>query len=243
MLRRLITLTIWILVGWTATSLLLRLLPQPMQAPVGAQALAPEAPPQPDWARLFGVAPTDGVPTEAPPPPESSRFQLLGVVAPREAGLQRRQGVALLAIDGGPAKSYRVGQVVEGELTLLAVETRGVSLGRAGGASFQLQLPPLPVAAVGSLPPTLSMIGTAPLAPTNPPPTAMHHSTPGPTPTPTPTPPPLPTRSIPLPSGVDYPALHPGSQGTSTAPSADLTHSAPATEDTGPRRRRPLDSR
>ena len=151
MLQRFVTFGVWALVGGSAMLLALRLLPTPLTAPPGVQALAPEAPPPASLTRLFGQAAA-----EAPPPvaaPSDGRFRLLGVVAPREAGLQTAQGVALLSVDGGPPKAFRVGQVVEGGLRLLAVEAGAAGLGQNGVISVQLQLQAPPAAATGSLPP------------------------------------------------------------------------------------------
>lgn len=164
MLHRLITLTVWALVGWSLLYLGLRLLPQPLQAPAGTQALAAEAPAPAQLARLFGAAPQAA--PEALPPGLESRFRLLGLVAPKAAALQDERGVALIAVDGGPPRSYRVGDAVDGELRLLSVSSQGASLGQAGQAPLQLSLPPPPPVAGGfGLPPV-------PGAPVPPPPGA-----------------------------------------------------------------------
>ena len=149
MLQRLITLAVWALLGWTLMLLLLRLLPSPLQTQ--APALAPEAPPPASLSRLFGSKPA---PAEQPVAalPGNARYRLIGVVAPRSAQLQSERGVALLTIDGGPAKAYRVGDWVDGELRLLAVEPRAVGLGQAGVVQIQLSLSELPAASTGSLP-------------------------------------------------------------------------------------------
>lgn len=149
MLQRLITLAVWALLGWTLMLLLLRLLPAPLQTQ--APALAPEAPPPASLSRLFG---TQAAPAEQPlaAVPGNARYRLIGVVAPRSAQLQSERGVALLTIDGGPAKAYRVGDLVDGELRLLAVEPRAVGLGQAGVVQIQLSLSELPAASTGSLP-------------------------------------------------------------------------------------------
>lgn len=70
----------------------------------------------------------------------ASRYALLGVVAGRSEG-----GAALISIDGKPAKPYRVGASLEGDLTLQAVEPRRARLGgtAAGAASMVLDLPPV----------------------------------------------------------------------------------------------------
>jgi len=74
------------------------------------------------------------------PASEAVTIQLLGVVA-REAG----QGHALMAVDGAPAKTYKVGSVVIDGLVLQSVSTRGAKLGSTmeGPASQTLELPPL----------------------------------------------------------------------------------------------------
>ena len=80
------------------------------------------------------------------------RFQLIGVVSPpsRQAA---REGVALIAVDGRPAKAFRVGAVVEGDTVLQTVAARGVTLGpRNGPALVALNLPPPAPASTGTLP-------------------------------------------------------------------------------------------
>lgn len=121
------------------------------------------AAPRGDLTRLFGVdAPPP--PVEAAPPP-STRFQLVGVVAPR-GGAQG--GVALIAVDGKPARAYRVGATIDGDTVLQQVRQRGASLGpRDGVANVSLEIPPPAPAATGTLPPAA---GLAPVAP--PPPVA-----------------------------------------------------------------------
>ncbi len=151
MLQRFVTFGVWTLVGGSLMLLALRLLPAPLTAPPGVQALAPEAPPPASLTRLFGQSTVEAPPLVATP--TDGRFRLLGVVAPREAGLQTAQGVALLSIDGGPPKAYRVGQVIDGEMRLLAVEAGAVGLGQNGVIAVQLQLQAPPAAATGSLPP------------------------------------------------------------------------------------------
>ncbi len=165
MLHRLITLAVWALLGWTLLFLLLRLLPAPLQQP--AQAVAPGAPAPASLSRLFGSAPL-ALDAGLPPPPASTRFQLLGVVAPRGPAQRGEAGVALLAIDGGPPRSYRVGDWVDGELRLLSVESHGVGLGQGQQVQMQLSLPPLAAAATGTLPgaaPVLAPVVTPPPPP------------------------------------------------------------------------------
>jgi general secretion pathway protein C len=102
-----------------------------------------------DLTRLFGV--------EAPPPSAaeapaaaSSRFQLSGVVAPRNG---TAEGIALIAVDGKPPRPFRVGASVDGNLVVWAVDARRVRLGLpAGGGDVELAVPALPTAATGTLP-------------------------------------------------------------------------------------------
>jgi general secretion pathway protein C len=64
---------------------------------------------------------------------------MLGVVAD-----QHSAGAALIAVDGKPAKPYRVGDVVEDGLVLQSVKGRNAALGPVSGAAvLTLELPPL----------------------------------------------------------------------------------------------------
>jgi general secretion pathway protein C len=104
---------------------------------------------QGDPTRLF-AAPKSETPVAAAPP-ASSRFKLFGVVAPTRD--HSRAGVATLAVDGGPARVYRVGAVVDGESVLLAISQRGVQIGPRGGpAAIELPLQPMAGPAVGVRP-------------------------------------------------------------------------------------------
>jgi general secretion pathway protein C len=119
----------------------------PVPANAGVAALA--ASPRGDLTRLLGADPVAQV---AAAPPASARFQLIGVVAGR-GPLSGREGVALIATDGRPAKVYRVGAVVEGATVLQTVSQRGALLGpRDGAATVALDIPPLAAAATGALP-------------------------------------------------------------------------------------------
>jgi general secretion pathway protein C len=120
---------------------------------VPAQVAAPAPPPviSADLTRLLGV---DAPPPEAVEPvvPADARFQLIGVLSTRQDGASSAadEGVALIAVDGQPAKAYRVGMAVDGDTVLQAVEARGARLGPPGGAAvLALNLPPLAEAARG----------------------------------------------------------------------------------------------
>jgi general secretion pathway protein C len=87
-------------------------------------------------ARLLGSAPS--ATAAAPAPSLASRFSLVGVAA------QGGQGVALIAVDGKPAKPFRVGSQIDEGLVLQSVEARRALLGPPGAAAaVALELPPL----------------------------------------------------------------------------------------------------
>jgi general secretion pathway protein C len=126
----------------------------PHTVPVG-DAVVPHA----DLTRLFGAEPVKTADTPAPAP-ESSRFKLIGLAAPRTAG---GPGVALISIEGKPARAYRIGATVDGNLVLQEVERRSVALGpRGSAATVRLELPALPPPATGSLPPPAGLESPAP---------------------------------------------------------------------------------
>jgi general secretion pathway protein C len=77
----------------------------------------------------------------APEPAVGSRLTLVGVVADAHSA-----GVALISVDGKPAKPYRVGATVDGRLVLQSVSARKAALGtdRDVPAQVVLELPALP---------------------------------------------------------------------------------------------------
>lgn len=68
-------------------------------------------------------------------PALASRFQLMGVLAGGPS-----QGAALIAVDGKPAKPFRVGAPVAEGLVLQSVQGRRVNLGAGGDAAATLTL-------------------------------------------------------------------------------------------------------
>jgi general secretion pathway protein C len=87
--------------------------------------------------RLLG-APAS--PVEAAAAPDaSSRFLLTGVVA-----LGAGRGVALVSIDGKPAKPFRIGSQLEDGWVLQSVAARSIALGAdaTGPVRLKLELPP-----------------------------------------------------------------------------------------------------
>ncbi|MFT3819475.1 MAG: type II secretion system protein N [Rubrivivax sp.] len=144
------TFLVWALVAASGVFWGLKLWASPLAAP--PQTVLAQGTPAAggDWSRLFGAAPPPPPMAAAPaPPPESSRFQLIGVVAPRAAAAHA-QGVALIAVDGKPPRAYRVGAAVDGDHVLQSVRARAVTLGpRQGPATIALELPPLQPPATG----------------------------------------------------------------------------------------------
>lgn len=158
MVARWLALGIWALVAASAVFWGSRLLVKPTPAPAHATTVSATAALRGDPVRLFGedVRPAQAA-AAAPVVPVDTRFKLVGVVAARQPA---QGGIALIAVDGKPARAYRVGATVEGETVLLAVNARGADLGpRAGSPSVALQIPPLPAPTTGSLPPAASNVG------------------------------------------------------------------------------------
>ena len=83
MLARLSAFVVWALVAGAIVFWGLRLFVSPTPAPANAVAVVDTAAAGGDLSRLFGVTQA-AVPDS--PPPESSRFRLLGVLAAKDAG-------------------------------------------------------------------------------------------------------------------------------------------------------------
>ena len=144
---------VWALVAASAAFWSLKIFAATRPVPPGAQApqaITANGP----MERLFGavVVPTSAT---AAAPPESSRFQLVGVIAPPSGVAQG--GYAIVSMDNSPARTWRVGASLDGNTALLAVSKRGAEFGPAGGpTAFSLQLPEPTAAETGSLPAAVS---------------------------------------------------------------------------------------
>jgi general secretion pathway protein C len=190
MKARLLAFVIWAAVAASAVFWLLRLWTSSPTAPANTVTVAAATPPRGDLNRVFGAPPTAS-PTAAPAEPAlASRFKLLGVAAPREGG--DSAGLALIAVDGKPARGFKVGAAIDGDLVLQSVHPRGAALGTKGAApAVSLELPPVTGAQStprAAPPPTtlpgLSVPGTGPVVsvPTSivpPPPTGARAPLPG----------------------------------------------------------------
>ena len=152
MWARLSAFVIWSLVAATAVFWALRLSARPLQAPAYAVAVGKSVPIRGDLSRLFGAAPIVAVTPESVPE-ASSRFKLVGVMAPKASQAASGYGLALIAVDGKPARAYAVGSRLDSDLVLQSVSMRSASLGPAqGNRSVLLELPVLPAPATGVLP-------------------------------------------------------------------------------------------
>ena len=151
MWARLSAFVIWSLVAATAVFWALRLSARPLQAPAYAVAVGKSVPIRGDLTRLFGAAPIVAVTPESVPE-ASSRFKLIGVMAPKVSQAASGYGLALIAVDGKPARAYAVGSLLDSDLVLQSVSMRSASLGPAqGNRSVLLELPVLPAPATGVL--------------------------------------------------------------------------------------------
>ena len=131
---RLTTLAIWALAAASAAYWGLRLSAGAPGLAAPAVPLAAAAPDVQAMARLLGA-----VAAPAPVAAASSRFTLVGVLAGRNSG----GGAALIAVDGKPAKPYRVGAALDTGLVLQSLGPRQAHLGAsaAGPASLTLEMP------------------------------------------------------------------------------------------------------
>jgi len=117
-----------IVAGWS----LVLLAPRAPVAPAGALAQAQPPADLTVAGQLFGGAPVAGAVATAAAPP--SNIQVAGVLA---AGAR---SVALLAIDGKPARPYAIGETVADGLAVRSVSAAEVVLDR-GGTAIRLPAP------------------------------------------------------------------------------------------------------
>jgi general secretion pathway protein C len=195
MVARISAFVIWALVAATAVFWGLRLLVRAPAAPSYAVAVGDASAVRADLSRVLGSAPVTAAAAVAAPE-ASSRFKLIGIMAPKGAQAAvapASTGVALIAVDGKPPKAFVVGSQLDGDLVLQSVSLRTASIGPAqGAASVKLELPALPAAATGTLAPSSSGSSTGMPAPA-PAPVALPQPVsprPGLVPAPAPMPPP-----------------------------------------------------
>ncbi|HWP18491.1 MAG TPA: hypothetical protein VNO84_05150 [Burkholderiaceae bacterium] len=164
MLARLFTFAVWALAAGSAAFWALRLAASPLPVPAQAAPVTAQLGSQAAVLRMLGAPPAEGD-APAAPPPESARFKLLGVMAPREGAAG--PGVALVSVDDKPPRAVALGAPVDGDLVLKELGHRRAAFGRADGpVSFTLELPELPPPRTGSLPPAGAPAGSpAPMPP------------------------------------------------------------------------------
>lgn len=139
---------VWALVAASAAFWSLKIFAATRPVPPGAQAPQAVAANGP-MERLFGAVLVQTA-AAAPVHPESERFQLVGVIAPPNGAAGG--GFAVVTIDAQPARTWRVGSVLDGNTSLLAVSKRGAEFGPKGGpTAFSLQLPEPAAAETGTL--------------------------------------------------------------------------------------------
>lgn len=170
---RLSAFVIWALIAATAVFWALRLVVRASPAPAHVVAVGDAVVGAGDLTRLLGAPPLAAM-VAAAAPEASSRFRLLGIMAPKHVRAGAAQsGLALIAVDGKPARAYSVGSHLDSDLVLQSVSLRTASIGPAQGAqTVMLEIPRLPAAATGTLPPVgspvppASLSGAAPIQPT-----------------------------------------------------------------------------
>jgi general secretion pathway protein C len=150
MIARLSALVIWALVAAATVFWGMRLLVRADPVPANAVVVSEAPQVRGDLSRLLGAEPVTAV---AAAPQMSSRFRLLGVMAAKPSLQGMTPGVALISIDGKPARAFTSGARVEDQLVLQNVSLRSASIGSAqGGGTFVLEIPALPAPATGALP-------------------------------------------------------------------------------------------
>ncbi len=161
--NRLATFLVWLLAAACFVYWVLKFAPGPV-APISAAVAAPSGAISVDALALArglggGAAPALASPASAPAAPsalQASRFVLTGVVV-QKAGAG---GVALIAVDGKPARPYRVGaQLIDGVMLQSVSARRAVlSAGRDSSDNLALDLPQLTTALAGNAMPSRPQI-------------------------------------------------------------------------------------
>lgn len=152
MSARWVTFFVWAAVAASALFWALKLVVKAPQAPPQVQLAEGSVAARGDLSRLLGADAPAALAIAAPEPAADARFNLVGVLSPR-APQAAREGVALIAVDGKPARAFRVGTVVDGQNVLQSVNARGAALGpRDGPSLIALKIAPPAAAATGQLP-------------------------------------------------------------------------------------------
>ena len=105
-----------------------------------------------DFSRMLGAEASPGqAGSPSVPPAEAARFQLLGLVA--GVTPDSPSALALIAVDGKPAKPYAVGARLGEGWVVQSVSQRSVALGPEGSQTpgAVLEIPTLPPASTGRI--------------------------------------------------------------------------------------------
>lgn len=153
---RLFTLVVWLAVGlcaayWAFKFVTTKHVEATAALPAPTVAVDSEA-----VGKLLGA--TDIVAVKVINTPASTKFVLFGL-----ASTARGQGVALIALDGKPARPYRVGSLVADDLVLKSISKTGVILAVSLQAAegMTLELPQLKPASVAVIVPRLPVSSAA----------------------------------------------------------------------------------
>lgn len=171
MVSRILALLVWAAVAASAAHWGLRWIVKPAPLPPGTSAVSMASVPRGDILKLLSgpAAPESTQPDASLQSALAARVQLLGVVAPRASS--NGPGVALLVVDGKPARAFKTGHAVDGDLVVQTISQQTVEIGPRGGAAvLSLELPLLQAAATGTLPPAGTFGGASAGASTNAPP-------------------------------------------------------------------------
>ncbi|MEX8501075.1 hypothetical protein [Leptothrix ochracea] len=154
MVARITAWIVWTLLAVCAVAWGLKLFVRPEPVPAHARMVTMEQTLKGDPLRLFAVAAasvTSSASAGAGGSATVGRFRLVGMAA-ASSPTSDRQGLALLSIDGKPARAFEVGDLVDGDWVLQSVSARQVRLGPVGQAAVTvLDLPALPPPATGTL--------------------------------------------------------------------------------------------
>ncbi len=158
MASRFFALVVWAAVAASVAYWGLRWLSRPTAVPANATPVSLDAAVKGDIRRLLAgpAKPASGVENLSEASALAGRLKLLGVIAPRDE--TDRAGVALLSMDGKPARAVRVGMVIDGDYVLRTLTQRSAGIGKTEGpVATTLDLPLLPPPATGMLstPPVL----------------------------------------------------------------------------------------
>jgi general secretion pathway protein C len=163
MASRFFALVVWAAVAASVAYWGLRWLSRPAAVPANATPVSLDAAVKGDLRRLLlpPAKPTAGAAQSLSEAATlTGRLKLLGVIAPRL--VNDRAGVALLSLDGKPARAVRVGMVIDGDYMLRTIDQHSIGIGKADGAvAASMDLPLMPPPATGALvtPPVLRTNG------------------------------------------------------------------------------------